>query len=367
VQIVKAEAIPIRIPLKKPFTIAVGSLTHSNHVLVRLLDDQGREGWGETSTFLEVYGYDQKAVYEALARHLLPAVIGMDPGDMAAINQRMDMVMPHNLMAKAGVDLAAHDLLAQAADLPIHALIGGKRLDRVPLIYAIGMVAPEEAAAIAREKTAQGYNILKIKIGADPRRDIDRVAAVRDAVGDEVLLRVDGNAAYDWQTAISIFSGLDDMGLEWIEQPLPAWDLEGHARLNNRLKTPIALDESVHTSHEAMQAVRMGACSVVNLKLVRCGGFYRSRDIVALCRSAGVACFMGGVLETSPGMAAGAHFYAATPGVVSAAEFDGISYYVDDIVEESIPLSHGGMPVPQSAGLGVAIDSGKLARYRMDL
>lgn len=364
-QIIKAEAIPVRIPLKRPFTIAVGSLTHSNHVLVRLVDEEGREGWGETSTFLEVYGYDQKALYEALSRHLLPAVVGLSLGDFAALNQRLDRVMPFNLMAKAGVDLAAHDLASKAAGLPLSIFLGGRRMEQVPMIGAVDMVPPGEAAAMARDLLSQGHATLKVKIGRDPGQDLARVAAVREAAGDGLSLRVDGNASYDRRTALKVFSAMDHMGLEWIEQPLPAWDLEGHAELARRLATPIALDESIYTLHDAMAAIKLGACSVVNVKLVRCGGVYRSRQIVSVCQAAGVVCFLGGVLETTPGEAAGAHFYAATPNLVSAAEFRGVDHYLDDISAAPLPWQDGCLTVPSRPGLGVEVDPEKLARYRV--
>jgi L-alanine-DL-glutamate epimerase-like enolase superfamily enzyme len=129
-KIVDAEVFAIRIPLKHPFTIALGTLTHSNHVLVRMSDDDNRVGWGESTTFHSVYGYDQKSLYHVLNDHLLPAVSGMDPRNMSLLHQKMDQAIPRNLMAKCAVDLAAYDLAGQAAAAPIYSLIGGRRVDR---------------------------------------------------------------------------------------------------------------------------------------------------------------------------------------------------------------------------------------------
>ena len=110
-KIVDAEAIAIRIPLKHPFTIALGTLTHSNHVLVRMVDDEGRFGWGETTTFHSVYGYDQKSLFNVLTDHLIPAIKGLNPRNMPLLHKRMDQAIPFNLMAKCGIDLAAYDLV----------------------------------------------------------------------------------------------------------------------------------------------------------------------------------------------------------------------------------------------------------------
>ena len=362
--IVDGEAIPIRIPLKKPFTIAAGTLTHSNHVLVRLIDDQGRVGWGETTTFLEVYGYDQRSLYHALTDHLIPGVIGLDAGDLTGLHQRMDRIMPHNLMAKTGIDLSAHDLMAQTAGVPIHALLGGKRLERVPLIGVVDIVSPEAASASAIEQVAQGFQTIKIKVGLDSAADEHRVEAVRKAVGDGVRLRIDGNGGYDRETALSVFTRMEDYGLEWIEQPLPAWDLEGLAMLARRLKTPVAVDESVYTVHDARCCIAAGAADVVNIKIPKCGGIWRCRQIAAICEASNVPCFLGGCIETSPGMAAAMHFYASTAAVVSAAEILGSPFYIDDVVQDALEVTQGSAALPQSPGLGVVIDDEKLARYR---
>lgn len=363
-KIVGGEAIPIRIALKKPFKIASGTLTHSNHVLVRLTDEDGRIGWGETTTFLEVYGYDQRSLYHTLTDYLIPNVIGLDAGDLEAIHDRMDRVVPSNLMAKAGLDIAAHDLASRAAGVPLHARLGARRTDRVPLIGVVDIVGPEEAAQSAARQLSLGFQTIKIKIGLDAAADIRRVEAVREAVGSAIRLRVDGNCGYDRDTASATFTRMEDCSLEWIEQPLPAWDLEGMAALARQLKTPVAVDESVYTVHDARRCIAMGAADVVNLKVTKCGGLFRCRRIAELCRASGIPCFLGGCLETSPGMAAAMHFYATEPAVISAAEILGSTFFEDDVVHRSIDVIHGAAALPDSPGLGIRIDDEKVARYR---
>ncbi|MCU0539179.1 MAG: hypothetical protein MUF46_04745 [Desulfobacterales bacterium] len=364
-KITAGEAIPIRIPLTKPFEIASGRLTHSNHVLVRLTDDAGRVGWGETTTFLEVYGYDQGALQRMLADYLIPGVIGLDPRDPEALHARMERIAPFNRMAKAGIDLAAHDLAARAEGLPLHALLGGRRADRVPLIGVVDILPPEAAARSAAGQAAQGFRTIKIKIGRDADADIRRVESVRAAVGGEVGLRVDGNCGYDRDTALAVISRMEACRLEWIEQPLPRWDLEGMAWLGRRVKTPLAADESVASIHDAERVIAMGAAAVINIKLPKCGGIFPCRRIAARCREAGVSCFLGGCLETSPGTAAGLHVYAATPALESAVEIGGIGLYVDDVVSSPLVAVNGALAVPDSPGIGVAIDAARVARYRI--
>jgi len=364
-KIVTAEAIAIRIPLKHPFTIALGTLTHSNHVLVRMVDDEARIGWGECTTFHSVYGYDQKSLYNVLTDHLIPAVKGLDPRDMAALHQTMDQAIPFNLMAKCGIDLAAYDLVGNADGVPIYHLFGGKRANHVSVTAALGIGPRDETAAMARELVAEGFDAIKIKIGLDPHEDLQRVKVVRDVVGDGVKLRVDGNQGYDRKTALSVLTRMEPLALEWIEQPLPDWDLEGLAMLADRLETRIAVDESVYTSHDAQRVISAGAADVVNIKVPKCGGIYRSQKIASICERAGIPCFLGGCLETTPGTAAQAHFYASTQNIISAAEMEGPWCYVDDIVKDPMEIEEGLLKIPEGPGLGVTVDEEKVDRYRI--
>lgn len=366
-RITDIQAIPIRIPLKHPFIIALGTLTHSNHVLVHMTDEEGRAGWGETTTFHSVYGYDQKALYHVLQDHLIPAVRGLDLENMADLHARMDLAIPFNLMAKCGIDLAAHDLMGQRLQMPVYGWIGGKRVDRIPLAMALGIDDPERMAARAEALVAEGCSVIKIKIGLDPDQDVRRVRAVREAIGSDIKLRADANQGYDRPSAMKVLRETEALDLEWLEQPLPCWDLQGLSMLAKASSTPIAVDESVYTAHDAQMVIGLEAADAVNIKLPRCGGLYRAQRIAAVCEAAGIPCFLGGCVETTPGTAAQAHFYAATPGVGSAAEMEGPWSYVDDVVKTPLVLEKGQILVPQGPGFGVEMDEEKVKRYRVDV
>ena len=195
-KITDLQAIPVRIPLKKEFTIAVGTLTHTNHVLVRMTDEDGHVGWGETTTFHSLYGYDQHMLAYVLQEYLIPAVMGMAPHDLALMHKRMDEAISKKMMAKTGIDLSAHDLIAQAAGLP---------------------------------------------------------------------------------------------------------------------------------------------------------------------------CFLGGCIETTPGTAAALHFYAATDNMVSAAEIFGSMFYEDDLTTAPFTVENGSIALPNESGPGVSIDMEKVEKYRVDI
>ncbi len=365
-KIVAAEAIPVRIPLLHPFTIALGTLTHSNHVLVRMKDDKGRVGWGECTTFHSVYGYDQKSLYNVLTSHLIPAVIGYDPRNMEILHQRMDQAIPFNLMAKCGIDLAVYDLVGQAQNVPVYDLTGGKRVDQIAVTAAVGIDTPEQTAAMAEQLVAKGFNTIKIKIGLEPDKDLERVKIVRETLGNKIKLRVDANQGYDRSTALKVLEKMEPVALEWIEQPLPDWDLEGHAILADHLETPIALDESIYTVHDAQKAIALGAADVINIKVPKCGGIYRSQKIAAFCEQNNIPCFLGGCIETTPGTAAQAHFYTSTPNIISAAEMEGPWCYTDDIVNNLMDIENGMIIIPEGPGFGITIDEEKIYSYKID-
>jgi muconate cycloisomerase len=250
--------------------------------------------------------------------------------------------------------------------IPIHSLVGGKRVNRIPITAALGIVAPKEAVARAKELVAEGFEVIKVKIGADAEQDFERVKSVREAVGDSVKLRVDANQGYDRSTALRALTRMEPLDLEWFEQPLPDWDLEGLAELAASVETPIAVDESVYTHYDAQRVIAMGAADVVNIKVPKCGGIYRSQKIAAICARADIPCFLGGCIETTPGTAAQAHFYGSTQNIISAAEMEGPWCYVDDVVKDPMDIKDGMVKIPDGPGLGVIIDEDRVARYRID-
>lgn len=361
-RIQKIDAIPFQIPLKESFAIASGHMTHSNHVMVRMEDDDGLVGWGETTTFHSVYGYDQKSVYNVLQDYLIPAVTGLNADDFEGIHRQMDHAIPYNLMAKCGIDLASHDLVAKRKKIPLHQLLGGKKRDRLQTIATIGIVGIEEAAEKAQELKNRGYNVIKVKVGLKPKEDLERLRVVRSIVGDRIKIRVDANQGYDLETILNNSLKWDELGLEWLEQPIPAWDLDGLKALTEKLKTPIAVDENIYTIHDAKWISSIGAADVINIKVVKCGGIHRSRQIAQFCDQAGIPWFLGGCLETSPGIAAQSHFYAAVSEASLALEIGG-DFFVDDIVTEPMRPIGDAYILPDGYGIGVQIDEEKLTRY----
>ena len=217
----------------------------------------------------------------------------------------------------------------------------------------------DQLAAKIRVELDAGYRRVKIKI--EPGWDVEVVGMVRERFGD-IPLMVDANAAYTLADADRL-AALDAFGLMMIEQPLDEDDVTDHARLQRRLKTPICLDESVHSPRRARDAIDAGACRIVNIKPGRLGGFAESIAVHDLCAAAGVPVWHGGMLESGVGRVHNVHLSAlpnfTLPGDVAASR----RYFVPDLVEPAVEVaSDGTIAVPAGPGLGVAVDADRIAR-----
>ncbi len=363
-KITEVTAFPAPLPLRKPFAIALGTMTHSPNVVVRIRTDEGITGYGEASTWHVVYGYDQHSLVHAIETYLGPAVIGMDPFDLSTILSRMDLALAKNHMAKAGIETACQDLRGKALGVPLSRLFGGSGAGAVEVIAAIDIVPPGEAEAMARILIDKGFGCIKIKVGLNAREDIERVRIVRETVGPDVRLRVDGNQGYDRTSAMKACQAFETFDLQWIEQPLPDWDFEGHAALAAALATPIALDESISGIHDVYRAAASGAADVINIKIAKCGGITNSLRIAHAAEAMGMPCFLGGCIETGVGTAAALHFGACCPNLVPAIEMPGSDVFTDDITVERFVPDHGMIRLPSGPGIGVQVREDKLEEYR---
>ncbi|HEX6971135.1 MAG TPA: enolase C-terminal domain-like protein, partial [Limnochordia bacterium] len=260
--------------------------------------------------------------------------------------------------AKAAIDIAAHDLAAKTLGLPVHRLLGGAVRRRVPLAWAVGLGSTEEMVREAQQYVARGFRTIKLKIGRDPRQDLQNVAAVREAIGPEIALRVDANQGYTVDVAIPTLRRMEAYDLQLIEQPVPRWDLSGMAKIAAALDTPILADEAVFDAHDAWRVIREQAADLINIKIMKPGGLYPSKQVAAVAAAAGVPCLVGSMIEMGPGTAAGLHFAASTPNVLYPSELIGPVMLAGDVICEdrfapsAVP---GYLEVSDEPGLGVSL------------
>ncbi|MEV4167693.1 o-succinylbenzoate synthase [Nonomuraea dietziae] len=337
----------IAMPLVAPFRTSFGTEHDRDVLLVRVVTPDA-EGWGECVAMSEPL-YSSEYVDGAAAvirRFLLPAL--PDNVDAYGVGHALEPIKGHR-MAKAALETAVLDAQLRASGESFGQFLGATR-DRVPCGVSVGIMdsIPQLLEAV------QGYldeGYVRIKLKIEPGWDVEPVRAVRERFGDEVLLQVDANAAYTLVDAQQL-ARLDDFGLLLIEQPLANDDLVQHAELAKRLRTPICLDESIESAEHAAAAISLKACSIINIKPGRIGGYLEARRIHDLCRAHGIAVWCGGMLETGLGRAANVAL-AALPGFTLPGDTSGSRRYYATDITEPFELDGGHLTVPSGPGLGV--------------
>lgn len=346
----------IELPLVTPFRTSFGTQTARDALLVRVLTPEG-EGWGECVAMSEPL-YSPEYVDGAthvVRHHLAPRLLAA--GDLTAerVAPILAPVKGHP-MAKAAIELAVLDAELRAAGVALASHLGAART-RVECGVSVG-IFPSTAELIDQVEgyVDAGYRRVKLKI--EPGHDVEPVRAVRERFGPDLRLQVDANTAYTLADAERL-AALDPFGLLLIEQPLAEDDLGGHAELARRIRTPVCLDESITSATVAAHAVAIGACSVVNIKAGRVGGYLEARRVHDVCRAAGVPVWCGGMLETGIGRAANVALAAlpgfTLPGDTSASD----RYFLRDVTAPFV-LDDGCLDVPTGPGLGVEVDVARL-------
>jgi o-succinylbenzoate synthase len=356
-RITEVLAYPVEMPYIKPWVISGGPTSVAANVLVQIVADNGLAGVGEGSP-VPAYGDEtQGTILHAIRDNLAGVLIGRDPFDEEAIFHAMDKRLHGHHFAKSAIDLALYDLRGKALGVPVYQLLGGIYRDKIELIEGVGLGDTETRVREAVEAVQKGFTIIKMKISGNPELDIEQVGAVRAAVGPKIRLRLDANQGYRSGDCLPVFKKLESFGLDYIEQPLPRWDLDGQAALAAALDTPIMGDESCYTPEDVMTLIRHKAVDIVNIKIMK-SGLFRSRKIAAIAEAAGLPCMIGSMVELGVGTAAGVHFGIATPAVTYACELVGAAFLVDDVCEGNpytvIPPDHC-WRVPAGAGLGVTL------------
>ena len=354
-----AEVLEVRLPLLKPFVTGFGVTDSRRTVLVHLVDEAGDEGWGEAAALDHPYYLPEttSSTYAVVQEHALPLALaaGPDPSDVAIALRRIR----GNTFARAGVEQAFWSLAAVKAGRSMRDMVGGTA-DVIAVGESLGITETvEETVEEAGTRVAEGYRRIKLKI--QPGWDVDVVRAVRQAIGDGVMLQVDANAAYSLND-VEQLARLDEFDLACIEQPL-GWDqLLEHAELQKRISTSVCLDESLRSFDDVRRALDIEACRNVNLKPARVGGITESLRIVELCRERGVPLWCGGMMESGIGRAANLAL-CSLAGFTEPADMSPASALFErDLVDPTYEVSADGtIDVPTQPGLGFNVCRDRVA------
>lgn len=352
----------VSLPLVRPFRTSFGTLTERQITLLRVSTAQA-EGWAECAAEVRpLYSSEFIAGSELVLReHLIPRLQAVgDALTAEAIGATLAPVKGHQ-MAKAVLETAVLDAQLKEAGQSFGGYLGAVR-DTVPAGVSVGIMdSTEELLAAVTGYLAQGY--LRIKLKIEPGWDIEPVRAVRERFGPDLVLQVDANTAYTLADARHL-ARLDPFDLLLIEQPLPERDLLGHAALARQIKTPVCLDESIESAQDAAAAISVGACSIINVKPARVGGYLEARRIHDVAAAHGVPVWCGGMLETGIGRAANVALAGlpnfVLPGDTSASD----RYYAHDLTAPFV-LENGHLWVPTGPGIGVDVLPDRLAEVTL--
>jgi O-succinylbenzoate synthase len=354
----------IALPLVTPFRTSFGTESNRDILLVRLRGEDC-DGWGECVAMKEpLYSPEYVDGAHAVIRdHLLPRLMALSDNLTAeAVGPALHAVKGHP-MAKSALEMAVLDIQLSRRGESFGSYLGAVR-DSVPSGVSVGIMGsiPELLGAVANY-LAQGYVRIKLKI--EPGWDVDPVRAVRERFGDDLVLQVDANSAYSVADARHL-AQLDPFALLLIEQPLPQEDVAGHAALAAQIRTPVCLDESITSAAVAIDAIQRGACSIVNVKAGRVGGYLEAKRVHDACAALGVPVWCGGMLETGLGRAANVALAAlpnfTLPGDTSASD----RYWRHDLTSPFV-LEDGCLRVPKGPGLGVRPDPSRLAEVTVSV
>jgi muconate/chloromuconate cycloisomerase len=365
--IADVRAIRADIPVRRPHTMSFTTLEAVHFVFVRLETADGQVGWGEAACLGGPTWSEESAesVVAIVERYVAPGLRGADPTRIEALSREMARRVQGNPFARAAVEMALWDLNARALGVPVHRLLGGRVRDRVPLSWSLAVADPDAELDEAREKVAAGHRIFKIKTGVQPwRADVARVRRLREALGSTVSLRVDANQGWDRAAALQAIRALAPLGVDFVEQPVPRWDLEGLSDIGRRVDVPIMADESCFSPQDALALARLGGVSILGLKLTKAAGIANSLAVARIAEAAGMTCYVGCMIETSLGTAAYLHVALAAAPVTWGCELFGPLLLAGDVVEKPVAYADGDILALDGPGLGVEVDEAALREWR---
>lgn len=359
--ITTVEVVPVSAPLHTPFVTAVRRTTTVDVVVVTVTDSDGVTGWGEAPQAWRITGDSLAGATACVEGPVREALLGT-PADPRDAWSRLAGCVVGNAGAKMAVDVALHDLAARRAGVPLaahlaayadRAVPGGGSLS-VPTDVTLAAGSAADLAVAARARVADGFGVLKVKVGTDAATDVARVRAVRAAVGGLVELRLDANQGWDAVSAVRVVRELEDAGLgvTLVEQPVPARDLLGLAHVRAHVDTPVMADESLADLHDLVALVRLEACDAVNVKLAKCGGLTPALELLDLAGRHGLGTMVGSMMESHLGVGAAGSLVAAL-GTTWGADLDA-AWWAATSPYVGGPSYDGPLLVlPDAPGLGV--------------
>lgn len=347
--------------LKKPFVTALRTVTSIETAVIFVALEDGIEGIGTASPTTVITGESIQSIEAAIKTILSPLLIGKTIMNIASLSQSIQHSCKGNTSAKAGIEIALYDAYAKQLNLPLYQLFGGKT-NKLENDLTIGINETKIMKRDAIEAVQQGFKALKIKAGIERKKDLERIAAIREAVGERIQIRVDANQGWEKKEAVQIISEWEKAGLniEIVEQPVLAGDIDALKFVTERVCTPIMADESIFSPEQAFKLIQTKAVDWLNIKLMKAGGITQAIKIADVAEAGGVPCMIGSMMESGPGVLAAAHIASAHPNIKKI-DLDA-PLWLEDSDGETFPFKGPSIYLSNSPGIGYSFFEKKPAK-----
>lgn len=369
-KITNVEVFALTLPMKLNFSISGGQVGNQQqgapHVYVKITDSNGTEGWGEARPSHRWSYETLESVTTTIQHYLKPVLVGEPAWDLSHIHRKMNRQIAAGWnkgmpIAKAAIDMALHDLIAKNHGLTLPRLWMGTFKDSIRLSYLISTNDPEEAHQKAKYAKENGFLAVDVKIGLNPQQDVRILEAVKQGAPD-LYFRVDANQAYDLTQAVRLAREMERIGVDVFEQPLKANHLHGHAELRRKTVIPVALDESIWTASDLIQAIRLEACDMVVIKVTKMGGLKEAKLCGEIAKEANLGLLGGGLTESTLGLTASAHLFNYLD-IQIPVDLNGPIFLADDPVTDGLQIERGTVRLSDQCGIGCTISNDKLQKY----
>lgn len=364
------EVIVLDMPTIRGHVLAMTTMRKQSFVLVKIRFSDGSEGVGEGTTIggLSYCSESPESIRSAIEDYIAPLILKTDGDNPNALLAMIERSVRGNLIARAAVEMALWDGYARRRAMSLSALFGGALRTSMPVAWTLASGTAEIDIEEAREMIAKRrHNIFKLKIGKRPvRDDIAHVAAIKSALGDLASIRVDVNQAWSLHDARWGVAGLEDIGVDLIEQPVAASETEAMAELTAGSRVAIMADEALCGPVSAQKIAGAHAADVFAVKVMQSGGLKRARQVCAIADASGIGVYGGTMLESGLGTAAALHVFACADRLDWGSEFFGPLLFTDEILQQPIQFNDFHVHVPQGVGNGVDLDMDKVNFYRRD-
>ncbi len=340
-------------PLKNPFITSLRRVDVLEDLVVIVECDDGTVGYGEGAPTPVITGETMGSMI-AYIDHIKPHILGREIEDFDAILHVVHSLIVKNTTAKSALEIALYDLKAKSEKLPLFRMLGGTQTTFSTDI-TISMGEIDKMILDSLSYVALGYDTLKIKIGDNPQKDVERIVAIHNALDKHIKLRLDANQGWSAKESVTLLHALEKQGIvaEFIEQPVPADDFEGLKYIKERVETPLLADESIFSVKDAQKLLEMQAIDYVNIKLAKTAGITQALELADLSKTFGVKCMIGCMLEGPISVAAGVHVASAKADIITMLDLDAVSLLASHPLQTNIDFNESKITLCEDIGLGI--------------